>query len=166
MHFPPYHRKKEFQRFLAGTALGAIIAYVILIYMYGTMYEQLIEENYELTARISELQNHNEALLEENDSLDEQSQESLIVNEIDITIHDDNNRLDRLITHQLEELIKEEVNHIIGSEIDSIGENGRLLTSTIENKAFVVDDFTYYFDVTMLTIGPTVEITLEIDEVE
>lgn len=162
MHIPPYYKKKSWQRFFIGTFLGAVIAYMVIIYMYGSMYEKLYVENLEFSSQIKSLQKQNEALLKDKDDLSEKSKEPLTVNTIEIEIiNEEKLRLDSLIVYQLEEMIKEEINHIIGQDVSVIDNSDLLLISTIENKVFPVDDFSYYFEVTRLTISQNVKITVK-----
>ncbi|MFB4166709.1 sporulation membrane protein YtrI [Virgibacillus sp. JSM 102003] len=162
MHIPPYHKRKGWQRFLVGTFIGAIIAYFIFVYMHGYMYEQLLGENRDLQSKVNELENQNEALLKDKKDLDEKSKEALTVDSIEIEItNKDELRLDRLIIHDLEELMKKEIEEIIGQDVIIVSKSSELLKSTIQNKNFKVDDFTYKFVVHTLVISPTVKITVE-----
>ncbi|WP_339228377.1 sporulation membrane protein YtrI [Oceanobacillus sp. FSL K6-2867] len=159
MHIPPYHKKPSWQLFFTGAFVGGIIAYFILIYMYGTMYEELLGENLELTSQVNDLTEQNQALLKDKEDLSEKSDEPLTVKSITVTIVEGERlKLDRLIEHQLEEMVKEQISHIIGQEIEIINKSDRLLQSTIENKEFTVDDFTYYFEVKKLTITSDLKI--------
>jgi len=158
IHLPPYHKIPTWQRFFAGVFFGAIIAYIVLLYMYGSMYEDLLIENSELQSQVSELENQNEALLEDREELNE----PLTVETIEITITNaEELRMDRLIVHQLEELMKEEINHLVGAEVSNLANSDQLILSTIENKEFAIDDFSYYFDVSLLIIGPRVDLNVE-----
>ncbi|MGM8213585.1 sporulation membrane protein YtrI [Virgibacillus sp. W0430] len=162
MHIPPYYKNKSWQYFFVGILFGSVLSYFIFILMYGTMYEQLLEENLEIQLKLSELESQNEALLQDKKDLDEKSKNALTIESIDITISNATDlRFDRLITHQFEVLIKEEINHIVGRDIHTVSENDELLISTIENKAFSIDDFTYYFEVIKLSISKRVKITLK-----
>ncbi|ASK62977.1 hypothetical protein CFK37_12900 [Virgibacillus phasianinus] len=162
MHIPPYYKKKSWQRFLVGTFFGAIIGYCVLLYMYGNMYENLLEQNAELQSQVKELTSQNKALLKDKEDLDQQSKESDTVKAIEITISNGEElKMDRLIVHQLEDLIKEEISHIIGQDVDIVSESDLLLMSTIENKSFRVDDMTYKFTVSKLSITETVKLTME-----
>lgn len=161
MHIPPYYKLTSWQRFIIGTVTGGLIAYVIFIFMYGTMYEKLYEENLELQSKVSELKSHNDSLLQDKKDLNEKTKQHPIVERIEISITNQTElRLDRLIIYQLDHMIKEEINHIIGKDIQTISDGDELLLSTIENKAFSIDDFTYYFEVERLTISDTVKLTL------
>lgn len=162
MHIPPYHKKITWQRFFIGAVFGALISYGIYIYIYGSLYERVLEENLEIQSELTDVKNQNEALLQDKEDLDEKSNEPQTVESIEVTItSQDALRLDRLIIHQLEDLIKEEINHLIGQEIATVEESNQLLLSTIENKGFTVDDVTYYFDVSLLVISNTVKLTVE-----
>ncbi|WP_373893051.1 sporulation membrane protein YtrI [Virgibacillus sp. CBA3643] len=162
MHIPPYHKKATWQRFFVGGVIGAILAYGIYLYIYGSLYEQLLEENLELEAEVTELEKQNEALTQDKEDLDAQREQPIIVETIEINItNDEELRLDRLIVHQLEELINEEINHLIGENVTIIDESSQLLRSSVENKGFTVDDFTYYFDVAQLTVSRNMILTVE-----
>ncbi|WP_087971900.1 sporulation membrane protein YtrI [Oceanobacillus rekensis] len=161
MHIPPYHRNSTWQRFFVGAFFGSIISYFILIYMYGTMYEERLTENMELASELRELKIQNEALLKDKEDLDEKSQEPLSVSSISITIHEGEQlKIDRLIEIQLEELIIEEVNHLVGQEIEVINKSDQLLISAIENKGFTIEDVTYYFEINKLYISPELKISV------
>ncbi|PAV30390.1 hypothetical protein CIL05_07925 [Virgibacillus profundi] len=162
MHIPPYHKKQTWQYFFLGAVLGGIIAYFIVIYMYGSMYEDLLAENIDFQSKITDLENHNEALLKDKADLDEKAKEPLTVETIEVSIPNWEEVLpDRLIRRQLEELIKEEISHVVGQAVTLIDESEELLSATIENKAFTIDDFTYYFEIKKLTISPTLKIIVD-----
>lgn len=160
MHIPPYHKKVTWQRFFVGTMVGAVIAYCILIYMYGTMYEALLIENHELNNKVSQLRSQNESLLEDNDELNERSAKQVSIESISLLIENaETLRMDRLIVGKLEELVQEELKHIIGKDLTIIAESDRLLISTIENKTFTVEDFSYTLSIRKLIISNNIKIT-------
>lgn len=161
MHFTPYHKKKNWQRFFFGAFVGAALAYFITVYMYGSMYENLLKRTYELQSTVTELKRQNDALQQDKEDIDEKNKERLTVNRIEINITNaEQLKIDRLSISQLDEMIKKEINHIIGQDIDVISESEQLLQSTIENKRFSIDDFTYYFKIEKLIISRTVKLTL------
>lgn len=162
MHIPPYHRKTVWQRFFVGALIGGVIAYCVFAYMYNSMYERMVEYNLELKSQVTELKNQNEALLEDKEDLDEKNKEKLTVESIEVTIANDKElKLSHLVVYQMEELIKEEVQQVIGQDLSVVSESDQLLTSTIENKEFALEDFHYHFTVSRLTIAQTIKITVE-----
>ena len=137
------------------------MAYGIFAYMYGKMYEDLLSENIQLRTQITELERQNEALLQDKEDLEEKS--STIVQEVNIEFSNSKElRLDRLIIHELEDLIKNEIDYIIGKEVKSLSENDELLITVIENKIFTIDDLSYQFEVKKLFISEKVTFFLHI----
>lgn len=162
MHIPPYHKKESWQRFFIGLFFGGIIAYCVLIYMYGQMYEDLLEKNMALQSELSDVKKQNESLLETNEDLDEQSKKPITVEEISLEImNKEELKLDTFTTHKLEDLIKKEIDHLIGQDIQILSESEELLISAIENKEYQVDDFSYHFKITKLIISTHIKITVE-----
>lgn len=161
MHIPTFHKKKGWQRFLLGFFTGVVIAYCIIMFMYGSMYEKLFEKNLALASQVAELEDLYESLLQDQKEEDEKNKKQLTIESIEIEITNaDELKLDRLIIHQLTEMVKQEIKHIIGQDITIISESDQLLFSTIENKAFTIDDFTYYFEIKKLTISKTVTLQM------
>lgn len=162
MHIPPYHKKKTWQLFFAGSLVGGIIAYIIFIFMYGTMYENQLKENLELTSQVNDLKNQNEALLKDTENL----KTPVTVSVIDITIENaEEISLDSLAVPKLEELVKDEISHITGQSVSIVDEIDQLLISAIENKEYTIDDLRYQFTVRKLTISETVKVFLEAETV-
>ncbi|MFD2627904.1 sporulation membrane protein YtrI [Oceanobacillus kapialis] len=158
MHIPPYHKKTTWQRFFAGTFVGGIIAYIIFIFMYGTMYETQLKENLALTSQVNDLKNQNEALLKDTEDL----KAPVTVSVIEITIENAKElSLDSLVVPKLEALVKDEISHITGQSVSIVDEIDQLLISAIENKEFTIDDLRYNFTVQKLTISETVKVILE-----
>jgi NADPH-dependent 7-cyano-7-deazaguanine reductase QueF-like protein len=162
MHIPPYYKKPSWQRFFVGAVCGGIIAYVILIYMYGSMYEALLEENKQLKSRVSDLTVQNEALTKDKEDLTEKTNKALVIENIEIDIDNwEKYKMDRLTVYELEELIKEEINHLIGEKVSIVAESDFLLERAIENKSYKLNDVIYYFNISKMTISETLKLTLE-----
>lgn len=137
MQVPPFYRKRSWQVFTLGTILGGLIAYGIFLFMYGKLYSEILTENVQLHAQLSDLQQQNEILLHDQ----AQREEPLTIQAIDIYyINEKDFRFDRLTTHQLNELIKGELKQIIGKSVDSTAENYELIIKLIEKKTFSLED--------------------------
>lgn len=162
MYIPPHLKRKSWRRFFVGVFFGTVISYCIFIFMYGAMYEKLLDKNLQLQARVTELTSHNEALLADYKNLDEQTKKKIKVESIEVEISNEKQLLlDRLIIHQLQEAIKKEINHILGQDIEIVAQSDQLLASTIENKIFTVDDFSYRFEVRKLIISKKIRIIVK-----
>jgi len=162
MHIPPYHKKMSWQRFFIGLFFGALISYGIVIYMYGQMYEELLEKNLALQSELSDVKKQNESLLKTNEDLDEQSKEPITVESIDMVIENKEElKLDTFTVHKLEDLIKQEIDHLVGQDVYIVSESDELLIAAVENNVYEVDDFSYEFEVSKLTISNHIKITVD-----
>lgn len=161
MHIPPYHKKRSWQIFFVGTFIGVIIGYMIIMYMFGKMYEDIISREYQLQTELEELENQNEALLEDKEDLQEQVTPTILI--IDITfLNSEDLHVDRLTTHELEDLLRKELQSVIGKTVDSVTENEVLLIRHIENKTFTVDNLSYTFEVKRLSISSKLKLSIDI----
>lgn len=164
MHIPPYHKEPGWQRFFAGAFFGGLIAYAILLFMHGTMQVELLEENLTLRAENGELKTQNEALLKDNKNLDEKTKADIKIDSVDIEIlNAEDMKFDRLLGHQLTELIKKEIDQVIGSSVATVSGNAELLISTVENETYRVDEFSYKLEVRRLTIYKTVHLAVKVE---
>lgn len=162
MHVPSYHKKPGWQRFLVGVFFGGLITYWVVLFMYGTMYERLIKENSELQNALTDANSRIEVLMKDNESLDEKSRQPATIEGIQLEILNATDlKIDPLLQTQLEGLVKGEIKDIIGKDVKSIADSDSLIFSSIENKTYVVDDFTYSFDIErLILVAPTVRIVV------
>lgn len=160
MHIPPYHKKRSYQLFLLGAVFGTIIAYLVLLFMYGKMYERAIYDQLELQTALTELEAQHEALLEEQEEREEKS--SAVITSLQIEfVNAEELKFDRLITLQIEDLVKRELADIIGKSIQSVSDSDDLLVTIIENKTFTIDDLSFEFEVKKISISERVKLSLE-----
>ena len=162
MHVPRLYKQPKWQRFIAGFFFGAVISYGIFAYMQGVMYERLLTENQELESTITDLKQENDILSDDKDELDERFKEKVAITSIEIQISNTKQlQIDRLLMHQLEEAIKDEIKDTIGKPLSSVSDNDQLLIKSIENKTFKVDDFAYHMEVQKIAIAKTIRISLK-----
>lgn len=163
MHFPRLYRRKEWQRFFVGCLLGAIVAYILFVFIHGQTVERLLEEKVANKSRITELENEIELLQEDVKDLDEQTTEPLTVNKIQIILSNEKDfKFDRLMSHELKESIRQDLDPLLGERVTTIGESYQLLITALENKSFTIDDSHYGLIVEHLIISEQLTITLQI----
>ncbi|MGP4062571.1 sporulation membrane protein YtrI [Halobacillus sp. H74] len=161
MHFPHYHKKKEWRRLFAGIVLGAVIGYAVFIYIHGELQEKYTEEHIEMTAKMSELEAKYEGLL--NNQEQGTDQKPLTVTDLAVSYTNAKKlEVDLLTQHQLTTLVKDQLSTIPGKDITVIADQVDLMISTVENKNYVVDDFTYELKVTRLIVSEVITLNLEI----
>lgn len=161
MHIPPYHKKRSWQVFALGVLTGSIIAYLILIFMYGEMYANLLTEMTELRAEKQQLEHQNEALLRDKEQLQQESE--WIVQSIEIEFTNSKEfRFDRLTTHELSSQILDELKDIIGKDVKTVSENSALIESLIEKSVYTIDELSYSFEIKKIVFSEIVLLELQI----
>lgn len=161
MHIPPYHRKRNWQIFAIGLLAGAIIAYIIFIFMYGKLYGDAITNLTELETEVKDLQRQNETLLDDKEKL--QLEQKFTVQTIEVLFTNSKQfRFDRLTTHQLNSLMKDDLQDIVGKDVKSVAENSELIINLIEKNTYTIDDISYVFTIKKLIISESVILHLQI----
>lgn len=161
MHIPPYHKKRSWQILFLGMFIGAVIAYLLVIFMYGSMYETSLSDQMQLQTKVNELTRQNQALMEDKEDLEEKTDPTILSIHLQF-LNEEDLHLDRLITHQLEDLLQNELSAVIGREVDSVAENDRLLIDLIEKQMFTIDDLSYSFEVKKISISTKLRLSLQV----
>ncbi|WP_258871304.1 hypothetical protein, partial [Halobacillus trueperi] len=123
--------------------------------------QKYTEEHIEMTARLSEWEAKYETLLNNQDQGSEGTPMS--VKEISVVFTNAKKlEIDLLTQHQLDALVKDQLVTVSGKDVSIVADQVDLIISTIENKNYVVDDFTYELKVTRLIVSETMNLHLEI----
>ncbi|UOR11938.1 sporulation membrane protein YtrI [Halobacillus amylolyticus] len=163
MYIPPQLRNKEWRRFFAGMFFGMICGYLIFIFINGELQEQITEENIKLSNKLNEIEGKYEGLLNAEKEEEEERTEGLTVQEVIVEfLNTKELEVDKLTQHQLSSMVKDQLTSVTGDNIDEAAEQTELMISAIENKAFVVDDFTYQLTVKQLIIANKLRVRLSI----
>lgn len=164
MHVPPYHVKNKWKYILLGMFIGSILSYLILAWMHGQMYEKLLMEKVQLETDLAELDTKHEALLEDRATLEEIKQPTLQTLEV-TWLNEQDFKMDRLIQHQLEKILKDELAEFIGTKLTTIAESEAFLIKLIENNTYTIDDISYEIEVRKLFLTETMHLHLWIKKV-
>lgn len=138
MHVPPFYKRRSWQHFFIGVGVGAVCSYLFFLFVYGEMYHSLHVRHAKLSTELQDVKRQNEAL--QRDKSDE-GEAAFIIEDIVIRFAPSEKvRLNRLQLLTLENMIKEELEPIIGRTVQSIVENEEFVISMLENKRFDIDD--------------------------
>ncbi|MFC0522343.1 sporulation membrane protein YtrI [Pontibacillus salicampi] len=167
MHIPPYYKRRDWQRFLAGVFIGGIIAYACFLFMYGTYVENWIEKNLELHEKIRDLESTNEMLIQDKEELNKKQKDIIQVHAVDIQFSNEKklieqHSIDKLTVFNLRRLVKEQTPDLIGQDTNSLYDNASLIYRAIEARTYKVDDLKYEMKVERLLISQNVSITIRI----
>ncbi|MGN1385476.1 MAG: sporulation membrane protein YtrI [Bacillus sp. (in: firmicutes)] len=156
-------KDKGWQRFFAGVVIGAIIGWVVFFYMYGKMQENLTQEIIEQKQEISNLNDKIAIWEKESESLNEETEKKLTIQDIQITI--ENYRqydLDLLSVLQAQEAIRKDLSSLISKDLETVYKGKLLIKKTIENKIIEMNEKKYTFEVTELMFYTTVFIEVKV----
>ncbi len=163
MHIPPYYKRRGTQYFFVGMLVGAILAYLFFLYINGNLTERWIEQTVELRSEIVQLEDRINGLTKDKENLSKENKEMLTVQEINIEISNKEQlKLDSIEAVELTARIQKELSPLIGNSIESLSENRSLIYSTLENKSFQMNNFSYQPSITELIIATKMEIKIKL----
>ncbi|WP_017186302.1 sporulation membrane protein YtrI [Alkalibacillus haloalkaliphilus] len=163
MHIPPFYKKTTWQAFFIGILTGVVIGYMFFLYVYGQHTERWIEENLTLRNELNQVKQENELLKQDKDDLNRANEERLTIQDIELDWHNaDELDLDRFTLHELNENVLQELQTVMGRNIQSVSDQRELLIRTIENKLYNIRDIRYQLEVHHITISTTLIITVKV----
>lgn len=163
MRMPPYYRYQEAKRFFAGMAIGAIISWMIFLYIYGEWQEEFSMKIKLQEEDIQELINEKKIWQEDIEELNKMNQEKLTIQQIDIKITNyEKYKLDSFSVHEITEAVKEDVQNLITKDIETAYKSRELIKRAIENRIFPVNDRRYRLKIQEIAYFTTLSIRLTI----
>ncbi|RSD27706.1 sporulation membrane protein YtrI [Mesobacillus subterraneus] len=165
MRIPPYYRKPEWQRFFSGMAVGAVLGWILFLYIYGVSMEKSSKKIEQQKDEIAELKSDIQIWMDDYAELNKKNQEKLTVQEIKVKIVNDQKYkkyLDTLSIYEIEEETKGQLNILLAKDLDSVFKSRELITKLIENKSIKVNDKRYKLKIKSMVIYTSVSIQVEI----
>lgn len=166
MRIPQYYQKPTWQRFFAGMVVGAIISWVVFLYLYGTLHERQLQLINNQNNQILDLERKRQVLLEDINKLNEENKNRLKIQDIKVEILNTNKfGLDSLIKHKLESGVVNDLNHLLTRDIESVSSNKELLRKSIENKIYEIDEKKYRLIIYTISFDTVLDLSLKIEAV-
>src|SRR5699024_654813 len=125
MQIPPFYKYKSYQIFILGALSGAIIAYIVLLYMHGKMYENVIVEQIELKMEIKKIRKQKEILIDDEEEMEAQADATVKGNKIKFE-NEKKLKFDRHSTLQIENMVKNELENVSEKTSQSVSESDDL----------------------------------------
>ncbi|MFZ3590707.1 sporulation membrane protein YtrI [Bacillus sp. DJP31] len=148
MRIPPYYEKGSWQRFFAGGVFGALISWILFVYMFGVFQDIQIKHISKQALEIEDLKDHIQIWQDDYKKLNEENQKGLTLQEINVKLTNaEDYKFDTFREFQLESVAKKEINHLIAKELNTIYQSQELIIRAIENKVFTIDEKDYRLDV-------------------
>src|SRR5690554_5880886 len=121
MKIPPLYRFRSWQLVFFGCVIGAILSWLIFIYMYGEMQEKQVQTIRKQNEEIIDLKKEKKIWQEDFQKLNEKNLKLLTVQEIYIkVVNADKYRLDSLSVFEIEESIKEDISMMLAKDLSLV----------------------------------------------
>ncbi|WP_010678406.1 sporulation membrane protein YtrI [Bacillus timonensis] len=164
MRVPPYHQKPGWQRFFAGVVVGALISWFVFLFQFGVLQDKQIQLIAKQESKISELEKSKDILIDDVKRLNEENKSKLKIQDFNVVFA---NRkkfdLSSLNLHIMKTAVIEDLNDLIGKDIQSVSKNKELLFRTIENREYELDDKKYKLKIHTVFFDTTLDISLNIE---
>ena len=163
MRPPNILSQKEWQRFFAGVAIGAITSWVIYVYLHGVMQESQMKEIIEQQQTIQKLEDEIAIWEKESESINEETEKKLTIQEIQIAIENYRDYdLDLLSVLKAQEEIRKDLSSLITKDLETVYKGRFLIKKTVENKIIEINDKKYSFTVSELMFYTTIFIEVKV----
>jgi len=163
MRIPPFYRFRSWQLIFFGAIIGAILSWLIFLYMYGEMQEKQVQTIRKQNEEIMDLRKEKKIWQEDFQKLNEKNQKLLTVQEIYIkVVNADKYKLDSLSVFEIEESIKEDISMVLAKDLSLVYSTRELLERTIENKPVKIKDKRYKLQVKNMVFYTLLTIEVEI----
>lgn len=163
MRIPPYFYSRSFQRFFSGVVIGAIISWLIFLYMFGRMQEEQVKVIRQQEELIADLEKEKNIWQEDFKKLNEKNKELLTVQDISIKITNGSKyKIDALSIFEVQEKVKEDISNVLAKDLHVVYTSKDLLEKVIENKPVVINERRYQLTVRKMVIYTTLNIELEL----
>jgi gas vesicle protein len=166
MRIPPFYQRPNWQRFLGGIFLGAVIGWLFFLYIYGESYNKQVLELKKKQAEIDDLKKDIEEIWKKDyEECNKQNQRLLKVQEIKIKLNH-HDKMSLLTVEKLQQEAKNYLRDLIKKDIETVAKNKEFIMKTIQDKSFVVDDQKYQLRVQHFFLFTTLELHLTVKQIQ
>jgi heme/copper-type cytochrome/quinol oxidase subunit 1 len=163
MRIPPYYRSSQWQRLFAGMAIGAMISWLVFLYIFGEWIEEYSMKIKKQEEDIRDLTYEKKIWQEDIEKLNKKNEEKLTIQKIEVKITNyEKYKLDAYSVYEIEEAIKEDIKTLIAKDIETAFQSRELLKRTIENKPVKAHEKRYRLKVNEILYYTTLSIQLSI----
>lgn len=164
MRVPNLYRSTGFQRMVFGATLGAIVSWIMFLFIFGEMQEDQVTKIRKQDEQIANLTKEKNIWQEDFKKLNEKNKELLTVQDFTVKMTNTGKyKIDPLSVFEAEEKVKKDIaSMILAKDLDEVFKSRGLLIKVIENKPEEINDRLYKMKVTQIIFYTTVIIELEL----
>lgn len=165
MRVPPYTRDPGWQRFFAGTAIGALISWIVFSQIFGILQEKQVRLLKMQQEIIAQLKHDLNIWQQDYIQLNKENKKRLTIQSIDVkVINAKSYGIDTYTTFRMEEDIKKDIQHITAKDIETVYKSRELLKKAIENKTYIIDNQKYHLDIETILFFTNISIELKLKQ--
>ncbi len=128
MRVPPYHQKPGWQRFFAGVAIGALISWFVFLFQFGVLQEDQIQLITKQESKIKNLEDDKDILIDDIKKLNSENKKNLKIQDFNVEFANRKKvELSSLDLHHMKTAVIEDLNTLIGQDIQTLSKNKDLL---------------------------------------
>ncbi|WP_449621468.1 sporulation membrane protein YtrI [Robertmurraya sp. Marseille-Q9965] len=164
MRVPPYYRLHEVRRLFAGMAIGAILSWLIFLYIYGEWQEEYSVQIRQQEETIRDLEQEKKIWQEDVEKINKENEDKLTIQSIEVKITNyEKYELDELSVYEIEEAVKEDIQTLLKKDIETAFKSRELTRRAIENRSFKVHDKRYRLKIKEIAYYTTLSIQLNLE---
>ncbi|WP_139368098.1 sporulation membrane protein YtrI [Priestia abyssalis] len=167
MRIPPLYKNRNWQRFLAGMILGAVVSWFVFLMLFGISQERQIITIHQQKKEIQDLKDKMSIWQNEIEELNEEKEENLVIQDLKVKIMNEGKyKINSYTAFLIQESAKEEIEHVLSKNIEDVYKSRHSLKKAIENKAYTIDKTTYYVEIHEIFFHTTLSVQLKIKDIK
>lgn len=167
MRIPPLYKDRNWQRFLSGMLLGAVISWFVFLMLFGISQDRQIQTIHKQKNQILDLEKKLDIWQGEVEELNKLKEQKLVIEDIKVKIINEKKfKLDSYTMFLIQESVKEEMDHVISKNMEDVYKSSTSLKKAIENKEYKIDKTTYTVEVHEIFFYTTLSVQLKIKNVK
>ncbi|MGG0719768.1 sporulation membrane protein YtrI [Robertmurraya massiliosenegalensis] len=163
MKIPSSHQFQEWRRLFAGMAIGALISWLIFLFIFGDWMEDYSMEIKLQEEEIKKLQGEKKIWQEDVEKINKENEEKLTIQTIEVKIlNHERYKLDLFSVHEIEESAKEDIRTLLTQNIETAFKSRDLIRRAIENRTFKAHEKRYRLKIKEIVFYTTLTIQVEL----
>lgn len=163
MRIPSSQQFQEWRRLFAGMAIGAVMSWLIFLFIFGDWQEEYSMKIKLQEEEINELQEEKKIWQEDVEKINKDNEEKLTIQKIEVKIlNHERYKLDLFSVHEIEESAKEDIRTLLTQNIETAFKSRDLILRAVENRTFKAHEKRYRLKIKDIVFYTTLTIQVEL----
>ncbi|EIT85448.1 hypothetical protein A374_09433 [Fictibacillus macauensis ZFHKF-1] len=163
MRIPPFFSRKEYQRFLAGIFLGFLVGWLFFLLQYGWTVEHYVRKIDTQARSINDLKEQISQWKSTYEKNNAENEKKLRLQRIKVfATKSASLSLSQLKIYHISEDVQDQLENLLGEDLDTIHKTRALIYKAIENKIYELDGESYRVRIDHLFLYTSLEVHVKI----